>query len=370
MTALRIRRAYLVTVAILAIVLAGVLFLLPRTRTPTERERTRLMSWLTCTECTEGQREFVRDSLGTAVIPLLESALMGLDTTYRGNIAHGIGAHWALIDSASVDSATYVAHFLSNFDATVQRRAAVALGDLRAVDVLENALRPGNVQRYRADVVAVINESLEHARAVGTNVEATAPAGVRLTPDSVALRAGEARRVVADLLDTAGARSRGAVAVAWSSTDSSVASVVSIDARTASVSGVAVGTAVVLVTARGQVLGRVPVAVDSAAARTMSIAIDSGNYQSGVVNTVLTERLVVRVTDAHGTPVEDVAVAWDVRYGGGVFVPTSLPDATTPTASDGRARIAFRLGSAPGPVAINAKVTGASIRFSLDATIQ
>lgn len=75
----------------------------------------------------------------------------------------------------------------------------------------------------------------------------------------------------------------------------------------------------------------------------------SGNSQSGTVGEVLANALVVKVVDAAGYGVPNVAVHWSVSSGGG-----SLNANSTVTDQTGQTLVTLTLGSAPGPNTVSA----------------
>jgi hypothetical protein len=84
----------------------------------------------------------------------------------------------------------------------------------------------------------------------------------------------------------------------------------------------------------------------------------SGSDQSGRVNEVLAEPLVVTVRLPDGTPVHGARVSWTVRFGGGFFEPHE-----SATDAEGRATTTWRLGATPGDVWGTATLDGRSISF-------
>ena len=73
------------------------------------------------------------------------------------------------------------------------------------------------------------------------------------------------------------------------------------------------------------------------------ISLVSGDNQTGAVNTVLTDSLVVKVSDAFGNPIPGVTIAWSVTGGG------SVSEASTQTGADGQTAVQRTLGAAPAP---------------------
>jgi hypothetical protein len=82
------------------------------------------------------------------------------------------------------------------------------------------------------------------------------------------------------------------------------------------------------------------------------LAIHSGDAQSALPGSLLAEPLVVRVTDASGNPVPDIAIDWSVSGGG------SVSASTVQTGSNGRASVSRTLGVTAGPQAAFASAQG------------
>ncbi len=83
-----------------------------------------------------------------------------------------------------------------------------------------------------------------------------------------------------------------------------------------------------------------------------TIALLSGNSQSGPIGTTLPSPLRVRVTDANGNPVENVSVTW--TPGGGAQVSST----TTGTDAQGIAQVFLTLGATLGTYTTTAAVDG------------
>lgn len=79
-----------------------------------------------------------------------------------------------------------------------------------------------------------------------------------------------------------------------------------------------------------------------------------GDQQSGVVGTMLSTPLTVKVTTDSGNPVEGVTVNWAAANGGSVSTSTSVTNA------DGVANVLRMLGPNPGPYATQAEAPGLS----------
>ena len=84
-----------------------------------------------------------------------------------------------------------------------------------------------------------------------------------------------------------------------------------------------------------------------------AVVIVSGNGQGGTVGETLDDPYVVRVTDADGTPVAGVTVAWAVTSGGG-----SVGAGSSTTNSSGQASTTHTLGTGTGSQSVRATVAG------------
>lgn len=97
-----------------------------------------------------------------------------------------------------------------------------------------------------------------------------------------------------------------------------------------------------------------------------SLAIASGNGQTGRVGQALAQPLVVTVTGADQRPFAGGTVTWQVTSGAG-----AVSSASSATNASGQASTVLTLGSALGPVTVSASVSGiASVSFSATAIDQ
>ncbi len=97
-----------------------------------------------------------------------------------------------------------------------------------------------------------------------------------------------------------------------------------------------------------------------------SIALVSGDAQTGGRTTDLANPLVVLVTDAQGNGVGGVNVDWTTTGAGGAFTATA-----TQTDAQGRASVVYTLGTLPGQSTISATagtLTGSPVTFTATAT--
>ncbi|MES2305663.1 MAG: Ig-like domain-containing protein [Gemmatimonadota bacterium] len=95
-----------------------------------------------------------------------------------------------------------------------------------------------------------------------------------------------------------------------------------------------------------------------------SIAVVSGNTQTGVVGTMVTNPLIVKVTNEDGNPVSGVTVTFASTAGGTIGTPTST------TNSQGQAQSTFVLGPTAGAQTVTATVAGVTTpaTFTLTGT--
>jgi hypothetical protein len=109
-----------------------------------------------------------------------------------------------------------------------------------------------------------------------------------------------------------------------------------------------------------------PVALDATAIAgpPASVAIVSGDGQSGTVGTELPAALTVRVTDTGARPVTGATVTWAVTAGGGTVTPT-----TATTDSNGTGSTRWTLGTSLGANSATATVAGsAAVTFEATST--
>lgn len=129
---------------------------------PTPAERRTVEEWLLCEECTAGELDSVV-ALGDRAVPLLERALEGPDQERRVNMQRQARAMWLGMPdtlAALVALETFLARYDSNYVASYQSRAAIALdslGSREARRILLEALREDEV---RADVRRALGRSV------------------------------------------------------------------------------------------------------------------------------------------------------------------------------------------------------------------
>jgi hypothetical protein len=322
-----------------------------------------VLNWLTCVECGPAELSFVVDSLGRTVIPLLDHALAGTDTAYRANLAYQFGTAYDRRPTAAFTRDEYIARFISNYEATVQRRAAVALGELGARAILERALAD-RLQNYRPDVIRSIRRAL--ARTGDPQVQQQPDTmTVEIVPGDILIREGEATTLAAVVRDENGTEVP--TTVTWASSEVNVATADPQPGQQAVVTGLAAGTSIITVTTGTGEQASATVTVLAAPPADLLIEYVSGSAQAGPVNTTLARPLVVRVMDTSGTEQSGVQIDWSFPDGGGTFTATNTETATSTTGGNGTASIQVRLGPTPRLISVNASIGGDPVRFRLRA---
>ena len=119
--------------------------------------------------------------------------------------------------------------------------------------------------------------------------------------------------------------------------------------------GLTAGANTVTATSTGLSGSPVTFSATGLAGSASSIAIDSGDGQSGAVGTTLSSPFVVIVKDVNGNPVNGVGVTFAVTVGGG-----SLSFTSTTTGADGKASTVLTLGATQGTNTVTATSTGLS----------
>lgn len=106
------------------------------------------------------------------------------------------------------------------------------------------------------------------------------------------------------------------------------------------------------------------------AGQAASVAIISGDNQSGSPSTSLAQPLVVKVSDANGVGVSGVSVDFFTEGTGGAGVEGGLLTTTVMTGSNGQASVSYKLGSFAGIYNVLARVpslNNASVSFKATA---
>ena len=160
------------------------------------------------------------------------------------------------------------------------------------------------------------------------------------------------------------------VRIAFAFTDEAAAGSVAPDTGTTDSDGraafqVMMGTRVGRVGAELRVAGAgpliAPLGFTAVSADANELRVVGGDGQTAPAGAVLTEPLVVQVTDAFGNPIAGVPIAWSVDGGG------SVSAATTATAADGLASVIRTLGPAAGAqhvIASSPGLAGSPVTFT------
>ncbi len=201
---------------------------------------------------------------------------------------------------------------------------------------------PTTVRARQGTPLPPVNVPIQY---VGTGSEAVR---VAIEPVAVTLEPGASTVLVATAFDASNTPLAG-TPVQWSSGAPDVAQVPN-PATGQVVAGAGRGTATI--TAR-LLTGQTATAVVTVRPLPVAIALVSGDAQSCVVGRALDAPLVVRVTSANGTGVDQTTVAFNVISGGG-----ALASASVVTGADGSASTTYTPSGVPGPVVIHATAEG------------
>lgn len=119
-------------------------------------------NWLTCDEC---QLEVLEDSgaaprfsLGT--VGVLSEQLQGLSPSQVENMNRRYGDFFRSLPSTGSDEEEFIGRYLENLEASIQMRAAQALGYFEVWDTLEEALEAADAREYRDDVTGKLQTLL------------------------------------------------------------------------------------------------------------------------------------------------------------------------------------------------------------------
>jgi hypothetical protein len=207
-----------------------------------------------------------------------------------------------------------------------------------------NVVFQGGPVNLRGDPAASALGTIQEVY-VGTGATASS---VTVTPGTVSLALGGTTTFTAHALSASGAELPG-TPVQWTSLDPSIATFP--DAASGRVvAGAAPGTAHIRATL---LTGRTANATLVVQPSATSIAVQSGNGQSGLPGTAAAAPLVVIARAADGSGIAGVNVTFAIQSGGG-----SLSATQRTTGSDGSASVNFTFGPNPGPVVITASSAG------------
>lgn len=321
-----------------------------------DAEATGLLEWLSCEECNDDELSYVTDTLGSRARGPLREALLELPAAYLDRGRQALRTSWSRRPPGAVDSAAYFDHYMSNYEATLQRRAAVGLAALGDTASLREAMERVGAIGYRPDVVNVIEGALRGLDAPGYSIAAGET--IFLRPTAATVDVGDSVSLVATTRDGSGNPVGGSIG--WTSSDPGVATAsASVDRGRGVVTGVAPGTAVVTATFES-VSADATVTVRPTPAPGPNLEIVSGDGQVDTAGTLLDAHLVVRVTDATGTEVAGATVAWVVTRGA-----PSRSSVTALTDAAGEAAYRPTLGSTPGIMWVEARAVGQRVRFRI-----
>ena len=320
------------------------------------------MRWLTCEECTSGERSMVVDTLGDRAIPLLTEALIDLPDRYLENLSHQLRNEWSLLSQPTLDLPDYIDYYTGNARTSIQRRAAVALGDLGEVGVLQDALQDGRTGLIELgpEVQVTIESILDR---LGAAPGFGPPASLEIEPRSLELRPGSAALVGAVVKDADGNRLY-STPVSWSSTDVGVASVATVATQRAEVSASSPGTADIVAEVSPSLVDQVPITVDTAPADTLR---RTGSVETVPVGETTAEPLEVEAGGPSGVSA-GIIVSWRIVHGDAVFAATRTRTYARPTDSLGRASAYILAGPTTGTVQVRASVPRDSESFRFTVT--
>jgi hypothetical protein len=333
---------------------------------PTDAERRVVTRWLTCDECTDGERDSVQ-AASDAVVPLLEAALDTVPTALEDARERDLLETWGTIPQPSLSESDFVAFFLRNARATTQRRAAVALGDRGEISILLAARQShqlGFIQ-YEEDVLS----ELEYAIASADSTAFTGlgpPASLEVQPQTMSIYRGEIDYAIAVVRDANGTELPNQIVV-WTTADANIADRTEEPPRRVLISATGNGTTQVTASIALTTLSdATTVTVEDPP--TLTLTKVAGEPQSGKVNEGLPDDLVVRVDDG-GVPQGSVTVTWEVVSGTASFVRSGSSSETTDTDGvTGEASVRVMIGSQARPVLIMVTITGIQTSFRFQIT--
>ena len=187
----------------------------------------------------------------------------------------------------------------------------------------------------------------------GGGSSSTGPSSLSVSVPTSLITSGTSVQAVATITDGSG-RSSPATNVTWSSSDKDVVSV----SATGVVTAAKVGSATITATS-GTLVGQLNVAVKAGA--PVSIAIFSGNGQTGAHGSTLADPLCTTILDAAGNWISGITVTYVVASGGGsIASPTSPPTNGNGIAISGH----WTLGPGTGQQTVTATASVGSVTFT------
>lgn len=340
-------------------------------RGPTLRQEAQLERWLTCIECSDGERDSLLASaeFSPDVVERLVTTLIGPpDSVAMSNIEQNLAASWALLGDTAVHAADFADYYRANYVALRRKRAAILLGDLgdsRAIAALDSVLADTS-SSYRSDVVQVVRE-------VRTALGNAPPAAIRpLAGQSQVAIAGSlvATPPAVVVTDSSGNPLAGVTVVF---TRPGGAGTINDSTPVTNASGfAAVGSwRINALPGSNSLHARAPPLADTIQFLATGIGAPSvieivrGNNQSANKSTAVQTDPRVVVTDASGSAIRGVLVVFSVVQGGG-----RVADSTRTTNSSGHASGGYwLLGPNPGTNRVVARVqSDTTISVSFEAT--
>ena len=319
-----------------------------------EQEQARFHQWLSCEECSDGELAFIRDSLGDRARGPLRDILLDMPPGYLERASEGLQASASDLP-ASVDQQAYRDFYLTRYEATLQRRAAVGLAALGDTATLGEAARRSAALGYEPDVLEVIEQALAALGAPGYAPATTD--SVVLVPDSLTVVVGDTALLGATVRDASGRPVGGPID--WTSSDTVLVVVTSPRRGRAEVRGVAVGTAVVTASA-GSASNEATVEVIASPGPAPRLQIVAGDQQADTAGTPLDIPLTVLVTNASGAGMERVNVVFEIVRGTGTGTIVAAF-----TNGSGQAAYTPALGPSPEVMWVDATALGQRVRFRI-----
>jgi hypothetical protein len=318
-----------------------------------EEEQARFHQWLSCGECSDGELAFIRDTLGERARAPLREILLDMPAGYLERATEGLEASASALPA--VDRQAYLDFYLTRYEATLQRRAAVGLAALGDTATLGEAARRSAVLGYEPDVDAVIEQALAALQAPGYD-RAIADTVV-IVPDARTLVIGDTAYLGATVRDASGIPVGGPID--WSSSDTTIVRVTSPRRGRAELHGREVGTVVVTASA-GAASSDATVEVIATPGPAPLLQIVAGDQQADTAGTPLDIPLTVLVTDASGAEMPDVNVVFEIVRGTGTGTIVAAL-----TNGSGEAAYTPSLGSSPEVMWVDATALGQRVRFRI-----
>jgi hypothetical protein len=143
-------------------------------------EENTVRRWLLCDECLEGELDSVV-ALGSRVVPRLTEALKGPPERGRRNVERQARALYARGPVVNISEQRFVQHYLDNYEAGYQSRAAIALARINTAPAraaLLDAVRRDST--YREDVRRILGRNAGAITTIAAGDTQHAPLGAFL----------------------------------------------------------------------------------------------------------------------------------------------------------------------------------------------